>query len=88
MSNNTCGRRCHDWHFTSDQGQGACQAVEDTEALRTVLKGTRVDEIGLHLKVFDRLRLEQVNIVSEQSRENNSKEGRVRPQRCIDVRPN
>lgn len=51
-----------------DQGQGACQALEDAEGLRIVLKGATPDEARQRLEIFDELRLERVNKILEYSR--------------------
>ncbi|KAG8628590.1 hypothetical protein KVT40_004463 [Elsinoe batatas] len=50
------------------QGQGACQALEDAEALRVVLKGAKPEEVHARLQVFDELRLERVAQVVRNTR--------------------
>ncbi|KAF8847667.1 FAD/NAD(P)-binding domain-containing protein [Acephala macrosclerotiorum] len=51
------------------QGQGGCQAIEDAEALRVVLKGATSEDVERRLAIFDELRVEQVNTVIEYTRE-------------------
>ncbi|KAF2220782.1 hypothetical protein BDZ85DRAFT_31321 [Elsinoe ampelina] len=50
------------------QGQGACQALEDAEALRVVLKGAKSDEVHARLQVFNELRSERVAQVVRNTR--------------------
>lgn len=52
-----------------DQGQGGCQAVEDAEALRVVLKGAKREDVEERLRIFDELRVERVKTVVEYTRE-------------------
>ncbi|KAG7417484.1 hypothetical protein LZL87_012246 [Fusarium oxysporum] len=61
------------------QGQGACQAIEDAEALRIVLSGASSEEVASRLKIYDELRLQRVTRVMENTkamapRATNSKE--------------
>ena len=56
-------------NFQLDQGQGGCQAIEDAEALRVVLKGATVQDVEQRLKIFDELRVERVKTVIENTRE-------------------
>ncbi|KAE9377618.1 FAD/NAD(P)-binding domain-containing protein [Stipitochalara longipes BDJ] len=51
------------------QGQGGCQAIEDAEALRVVLKGATPEDVGRRLAIFDELRVERVKTVIEYTRE-------------------
>ncbi|EXL68534.1 hypothetical protein FOPG_15421 [Fusarium oxysporum f. sp. conglutinans race 2 54008] len=50
------------------QGQGACQAIEDAEALRIVLSGASREEVALRLEMYDKLRLERVTRVMENTK--------------------
>ncbi|CAK7221503.1 hypothetical protein SBRCBS47491_004547 [Sporothrix bragantina] len=50
------------------QGQGACQALEDAEALRIVLKGATPLDIPARLKIYDELRIERIAKVMEYTR--------------------
>ncbi|KAH7129183.1 hypothetical protein EDB81DRAFT_907168 [Dactylonectria macrodidyma] len=50
------------------QGQGACQAIEDAEALRVILKDARVDDLKKRLVIYDDLRVERVRRVIENTR--------------------
>ncbi|EMT74461.1 Salicylate hydroxylase [Fusarium odoratissimum] len=61
------------------QGQGACQAIEDAEALRIVLSGASSDDVASRLKIYDELRLPRITKVMENTkamapRATNSKE--------------
>ncbi|CZR68101.1 uncharacterized protein PAC_18000 [Phialocephala subalpina] len=49
--------------------QGGCQAIEDAEALRVVLKGATLEDVERRLAVFDELRVERVRTVIEYTRE-------------------
>ncbi|KAK5446758.1 hypothetical protein LTS15_009691 [Exophiala xenobiotica] len=51
------------------QGQGACQAIEDAEALRVVLKGATTHDVEQRLAVFDEIRVERVKTVIEYTRD-------------------
>ncbi|KAN0108024.1 FAD/NAD(P)-binding domain containing protein [Hyaloscypha variabilis] len=51
------------------QGQGACQAIEDAEALRVVLKGATPEDVERRLIIFNELRVERVKTVIEYTRE-------------------
>jgi len=53
----------------ADQGQGGCQAIEDAEALRVVLKGAKKQDVEKRLQIFDQLRLDRVNTVIKFTRE-------------------
>ncbi|KAH6959509.1 hypothetical protein DER45DRAFT_538824 [Fusarium avenaceum] len=50
------------------QGQGACQAIEDVEALRIVLSGVSRDNLGSRLKIYDDLRLPRITKVMENTK--------------------
>ncbi|KAF4556626.1 FAD-binding domain-containing protein 58 [Elsinoe fawcettii] len=50
------------------QGQGACQALEDAEALRIVLKGATTEDVDARLQVFNDLRVERVAQVVKNTR--------------------
>ncbi|KAI1860211.1 hypothetical protein JX265_010135 [Neoarthrinium moseri] len=50
------------------QGQGACQALEDAEALRSVLKGAVIEDIEERLQIYDELRVPRVRKVIENTR--------------------
>ncbi|EWZ48885.1 hypothetical protein BFJ70_g7899 [Fusarium oxysporum] len=61
------------------QGQGACQAIEDAEALRIALSGASSDDVALRLKIYDELRLPRITKVMKNTeamapRATNSKE--------------
>ncbi|KAG7433601.1 FAD-dependent monooxygenase OpS4 [Fusarium oxysporum f. sp. raphani] len=61
------------------QGQGACQAIEDAEALRIVLSGASSDDVASRLKIYNELRLPRITKVMENTeamapRATNSKE--------------
>ncbi|KLP21054.1 Uncharacterized protein LW94_9580 [Fusarium fujikuroi] len=47
------------------QGQGACQAIEDAEALRIVLSGASSEDVATRLKIYDELRLQCITRVME-----------------------
>lgn len=51
-----------------DQGQGACQAIEDAEALRVVLTGATRDSVQKRLEVFDQCRVPRVRTIIEDTR--------------------
>ncbi|KAL1895867.1 hypothetical protein Sste5346_004964 [Sporothrix stenoceras] len=50
------------------QGQGACQALEDAEALRIILKGSTPLDVPARLKIYDELRVERIAKVMEYTR--------------------
>ncbi|KAH7002480.1 hypothetical protein EDB80DRAFT_579215 [Ilyonectria destructans] len=50
------------------QGQGACQAIEDAEALRVVLRNAEINDIEGRLAIYDDLRVERVRRVIENTR--------------------
>ncbi|GKT46107.1 salicylate hydroxylase [Colletotrichum spaethianum] len=50
------------------QGQGACQAIEDAEALRVLLKHALRDEVEDRLSMYNALRVGRVRRVIENSR--------------------
>ncbi|CAK7203111.1 hypothetical protein SEUCBS139899_005840 [Sporothrix eucalyptigena] len=50
------------------QGQGACQALEDAEALRITLKGATRCDVSARLKIYDELRVERIAKVMEYTR--------------------
>ncbi|KAJ6107575.1 salicylate hydroxylase [Penicillium sp. IBT 18751x] len=51
------------------QGQGACQAIEDAEALRIILKEATPDQVEERLKIYDELRLKRVNQIIRHTRD-------------------
>lgn len=55
-------------NFLEDQGQGACQAIEDAEALRVVLRNAEINDIEGRLAIYDDLRVERVRRVIENTR--------------------
>ncbi|KAF2111908.1 FAD binding domain-containing protein [Lophiotrema nucula] len=55
--------------FLPHQGQGAGVAIEDAAALAVVLPlGTRPDEVGERLKLYQDIRMERANRIQEHSR--------------------
>lgn len=55
-------------NFLEDQGQGACQTIEDAEALRVVLRNAEINDIEGRLAIYDDLRVERVRRVIENTR--------------------
>ncbi|PVH69491.1 FAD/NAD(P)-binding domain-containing protein [Cadophora sp. DSE1049] len=49
-------------------GQGGCQAIEDAEVLRIILKGATVQDIEQRLAIFDDLRVPRLRTIIEYTR--------------------
>ncbi|EWG42583.1 hypothetical protein FVEG_04348 [Fusarium verticillioides 7600] len=50
------------------QGQGACQVIEDAEALRIILSGASSEDVASRLKIYDELRLPRITKVMENTK--------------------